>query len=55
MCEAVGLTVTRLVRVRIGPISDNQLAPGASRLLRIEEVRALAEAAQVSPRRERGR
>ncbi len=55
MCEAVGLTVTRLVRVRIGPISDNQLAPGVSRLLRIDEVRALAEAAQVSPRRERGR
>ena len=28
MCEAVGHPVTRLVRTRIGPLSDRTLAPG---------------------------
>ncbi len=45
MCEAVGHPVTRLVRTRIGPVSDPSLAPGAHRLLNIEEVRSLAAAA----------
>jgi 23S rRNA pseudouridine2605 synthase len=45
MCETVGHPVERLVRVRIGPVSDRRLAPGAWRDLTIEEVKALAEAA----------
>jgi 23S rRNA pseudouridine2605 synthase len=44
MCEAVGHPVRRLVRVRIGPISDRRLRPGAWRALTAAEVRALAEA-----------
>ena len=32
MCEAVGHPVERLVRVRIGPVTDRRLAPGAWRL-----------------------
>lgn len=46
MCEAVGHPVTRLVRVRVGPISDHSLAPGQWRHLDTEEVRALAVAAR---------
>jgi len=42
MCEAVGLAVERLVRTRIGPVSDSRLEPGAWRALTAEEVRALA-------------
>lgn len=45
MCEAVGLTVTRLVRTRIGPLNDNRLGPGEFRPLELGEVHALAEAA----------
>ncbi len=45
MCEAVGHPVARLVRTRIGPISDPGLAPGAYRSLGLDEVRALAAAA----------
>ncbi|MBI4884560.1 MAG: rRNA pseudouridine synthase [Actinobacteria bacterium] len=45
MCEAVGHPVQRLVRVRIGPLRDAQLAPGQWRALTDAEVRALAEAA----------
>lgn len=45
MCEAVGHPVTRLVRTRIGPVSDQRLAPGEWRLLEIDEVRALGAAA----------
>ena len=41
MCEAVGHPVVRLVRIRIGPIADRSLAPGAWRALSVEEVRAL--------------
>lgn len=41
MCEAVGHPVLRLVRVRIGPISDRQLRPGVWRELTSAEVRAL--------------
>jgi 23S rRNA pseudouridine2605 synthase len=42
MCDAVGHPVTRLIRTRIGPISDRRLAPGAWRPLSTEEVIALA-------------
>ena len=45
MCEAVGHPVRRLVRVRIGPVSDRRLGPGAWRSLSQAEVRALERAA----------
>jgi 23S rRNA pseudouridine2605 synthase len=44
MCEAVGHPVRRLVRVRIGPLSDRRLAPGEWRELEQHEVRALERA-----------
>jgi 23S rRNA pseudouridine2605 synthase len=43
MCEAIGHPVTRLVRTRIGPIVDRDLAPGTWRDLRLDEVRALGK------------
>jgi 23S rRNA pseudouridine2605 synthase len=43
MCEAVGYRVTRLVRTRIGPITDRSLQPGAWRELTTDEWRALTE------------
>jgi 23S rRNA pseudouridine2605 synthase len=45
MCDAIGHPVRRLVRIRIGPISDRRLGPGQWRLLTGAEVRALARAA----------
>lgn len=45
MCEAVGHPVRRLVRTRIGPITDRALAPGEWRALTQAEVRALERAA----------
>lgn len=45
MCEAVGHPVTRLVRVRIGPLTDRTLKPGEWRPLEQPEVRALERAA----------
>ncbi len=51
MCEAVGHPVTRLVRVRIGPIRDAQLKPGQWRELDQQELKALMEAVAGSPRR----
>lgn len=42
MCDAVGHEVNRLVRTRIGPITDSTLAPGEWRHLTVQEVRALA-------------
>ena len=50
MCEAVGTPVVRLVRTRIGPLTDRTLAPGEWRPLTQDEVRAL-ERATVAPRR----
>ncbi|HEX4983757.1 MAG TPA: pseudouridine synthase [Ilumatobacteraceae bacterium] len=44
MCEAIGHPVRRLVRTRIGPISDRTLAPGKWRELTTDERRALTEA-----------
>lgn len=44
MCEAVGTPVVRLVRTRIGPLSDRTLAPGEWRSLTQDEVRALERA-----------
>jgi 23S rRNA pseudouridine2605 synthase len=48
MCEAVGHPVRRLVRTRIGPISDRSLLPGHWRHLTTSEVRALWGAARES-------
>ena len=45
MCEAVGHPVRRLVRTRIGPLTDPKLAPGAYRPLTPAEVRSLYAAA----------
>ena len=45
MCEAVGHPVRRLVRTRLGPLTDDRLPPGECRALTAEEVRALREAA----------
>jgi 23S rRNA pseudouridine2605 synthase len=53
MCEAVGHPVRRLVRTRIGPVTDPRLKAGKWRALEPAEVRALARAAtpagRVSP------
>jgi 23S rRNA pseudouridine2605 synthase len=50
MCDAIGHPVRRLVRTRIGPLRDTGLAPGRWRELTSSEVRALAGAAEPSPR-----
>lgn len=46
MCEAVGHPVSRLVRTRIGPLTDRKLKPGTWRELTTEEVRTLERAAR---------
>ena len=51
MCEAVGHPVRRLVRTRIGPLAERDLAPGEWRELTQDEVRALERAAVARPRR----
>ena len=51
MCEAVGFPVVRLVRTRIGPLTDRTLPPGEYRSLTQEEVRALERAAVGKPPR----
>jgi 23S rRNA pseudouridine2605 synthase len=57
MCEAVGHPVRRLVRTRIGPVTDTGLGPGRWRALTASEVRALSSAAgaqiRPAPRRPR--
>lgn len=45
MCAEVGHPVRRLVRTRIGPLTDAKLAPGAYRPLTPAEVRSLYAAA----------
>ena len=52
MCAAVGHPVRRLVRTRVGPVTDHTLAPGEWRPLTRDEVRAL-ERATVADRPER--
>lgn len=52
MLDHVGTPVRRLVRTRIGPLSDRRLKPGSWRELTLDEVRALEKAAMpASPRR----
>ena len=48
MCEAVGHPVIRLVRTRIGPLTDTVLKAGEWRALSAEEVRELSKAAIAS-------
>jgi 23S rRNA pseudouridine2605 synthase len=45
MCDAVGHPVLRLVRLRIGSLSDRRLGPGEWRPLTVAEVRGLYDAA----------
>jgi 23S rRNA pseudouridine2605 synthase len=45
MGDAIGHRVLRLVRTRIGPVSDRRLRPGSWRVLVPREVRALESAA----------
>lgn len=52
MCEAIGHDVMRLVRTRIGPITDAKLAPGAFRNLSMGEVRKLMESVKAVPEAE---
>lgn len=57
MCEAVGHPVRRLVRTRIGPLTDPMLRPGSWRALTVPEIRALERATTPARRsaREAGR
>jgi 23S rRNA pseudouridine2605 synthase len=48
MCEAIGHPVIRLVRTRIGPLTDTVLKAGEWRELSPEEVRAVSAAASPS-------
>ncbi len=48
MLEAVGHPVERLIRTRIGPLADRQLAPGTWRTLTGDELRALERAVATS-------
>ena len=54
MCEACGLEVSRLKRIRIGDISVNGIAPGTYRVLGDAEVAALRRAAKKGPKEENG-
>ncbi|MGN6693745.1 MAG: pseudouridine synthase [Aquihabitans sp.] len=54
MLDAVGHPVTRLIRTRIGPLSDRRLAPGSWRELTGPELRAM-EAAVGAASRTQGR
>jgi 23S rRNA pseudouridine2605 synthase len=49
MCAAVGHPVVRLVRTRIGTLTDRSLKPGQWRPLTIAEVRGLATAVAPDP------
>jgi 23S rRNA pseudouridine2605 synthase len=49
MCDAVGHPVRRLVRTRIGPVTDAHLKPGSWRALDPSEVRALGRATAPRP------
>ncbi len=51
MCDAIGHPVLRLVRTRVGPITDRSLRPGDWRELSTAERRALSEAVADPARR----
>jgi pseudouridine synthase len=46
LLAAVGLPVTRLVRVRVGPVTLGSLRPGEHRALTADEIRGLGAAAE---------
>ena len=50
MCATVGHPVKRLVRSRIGPLTERRLKPGEWRPLTAAEVRSLEEAAAAAGR-----
>jgi len=50
MCDAIGHPVKRLVRTRIGPLSDRNLAPGEWRELTLEERNQLIAAVGLAAR-----
>ena len=50
MCAALGFTVTRLVRVRIGALADRNLPPGEWRELELDEIRKLEELTALAER-----
>ncbi len=50
MCKALGFTVTRLVRTRIGALADRNLAPGEWRPLELSEIRKLEELTALAER-----
>jgi pseudouridine synthase len=50
MCDAIGHPVRSLRRIRIGPLLDHKLRPGAFRDLTPDEVRRLKSAVRVSQR-----
>ncbi|MCB0971337.1 MAG: rRNA pseudouridine synthase [Acidimicrobiales bacterium] len=54
MLDAVGHPVLRLIRTRIGPITDRRLAPGGWRALTGAELRSLEAAVATGPGSERG-
>lgn len=54
MLDAVGHPVTRLIRVRIGPLTDRRLAPGSWRALTGDELRALEAAVGAAGRSQAG-
>ena len=51
MLDVIGLPVTRLLRVRVGPIQLGRLAPGAHRDLDAEELLALSQTVAKAERR----
>lgn len=51
MFEAIDLTVSRLIRVRYGPVELGRLKRGETRTLRREELAALYDAVKLRPRR----
>ena len=55
MCEEVGHPVRRLVRTRIGPLTDRRLLPGHWRSLTLAEARSLEKAAAAATSSEAGR
>jgi len=50
MLDAVGHPVTRLIRTRIGPLSDRRLAPGSWRELTAPELRSMEAAVGAASR-----
>jgi 23S rRNA pseudouridine2605 synthase len=51
MCEAIGHPVNRLVRTRIGSLTDRSLRPGEWRELTADERRSLVETVAAVDRR----